>query len=558
MRWWSRLRWAQATVDNPVAFFYLFRFITWVLAVIIYLTRSAPEVNLRYGAGLALYALFQLSLGSLYTTVLRPRIARSPNGLVLLRPPRDLLAAGVADMLSSLVVVYFSGGWGSPFWHFAVTSIMVPCFLVPFRWAMLLTTAYVGMYMATVVLGGEGLDGSWRNDQQHIFIGFIFTAYLVGIAVSYLGHVFRALDAERLRTRAALDDLETIFGVARSVMHASADLEQLLQQVTQTVGERRQYSALAIYLYGPGDKALRLASSTAGVEELEGGPVVQPGQGLVGRAFSEGSTQLAGDGGAGAWRAAVPLRSGETLLGVLLVAASGQDADRAKAISLAETLANQIAVGVQNAHLYRRQRELAAQEERSRIAREIHDGIAQSIYMLSLNLETCAELAQRERGALGERLQKLVPLAKQALLETRQYIYDLKPLLSGERGLVAMTENQVKEFRMVSGIPTQLSVQGEPREAPVAVAAGLYRMLQEALANTLKHAQASSVSVALEFGQGYIRLSVQDDGAGFDPSSPGQGYGLENMRQRARELGGTCEIASAPGRGTCVTITLPA
>lgn len=558
MRWWSRLSWAQATVDNPVAFFYLFRFITWVLAIIIYLTRAAPEANLRYGAGLALYSLLQLSLGSLYTTVLRPRIVRSPDILVLLRPPRDLLAAGVADMLSSLIVVYFSGGWGSPFWHFAVTSIMVPCFLVPFRWAMVLTTAYVGMYMVMVAFGGEGAAGSWRGDQQHIFIGFIFTAYLVGIAVSYLGHVFRALDAERLRTRAALDDLETIFGVARSVMHTSADLDQLLQQVTQTVRERRQFSALAIYLHGPDGKALRLAASTAGVEELDEGPVVQPGQGLVGQAAAEASTRIASDGAAGAWRAAVPLRSGETLLGVLLVAARGQDADRAKAISLAEALANQIAVGVQNAHLYRRQRELAAQEERSRIAREIHDGIAQSIYMLSLNLETCAELAQRERGPLGERLQKLVPLAKQALLETRQYIYDLKPLLSGERGLVAMAENQVKEFRMVSGIPAQLAVQGEPREVPVAVAAGLYRVLQEALANTLKHAQASRVSVALEFGQGYTRLSVQDDGAGFDPGSPSQGYGLENMRQRATELGGTCEIASAPGKGTTVSITLPA
>ena len=84
--------------------------------------------------------------------------------------------------------------------------------------------------------------------------------------------------------------------------------------------------------------------------------------------------------------------------------------------------------------------ELAAAEERHRIAREIHDGVAQSMYALSLNLETAADMAEREPGALRERLRKLVPLAKQTLLEIRHYIYDLKPLLSGETDLGAVAE----------------------------------------------------------------------------------------------------------------------
>lgn len=202
--------------------------------------------------------------------------------------------------------------------------------------------------------------------------------------------------------------------------------------------------------------------------------------------------------------------------------------------------------------------ELAALEARSRIAREIHDGIAQSIYMLSLNLETCADLAEREPGPLRERLRTLVPLAKQTLLETRHYIFDLKPLLSGEEGLVTVAENQVKEFRTVAAIPAALSVQGRPRQVPPAVAAALYRILQEALANILKHAQASQVSVAISFEVASVRLTVQDDGTGFHPEQAGPGYGLENMRQRAQELGGSCELVSAPGKGACVRVTLPA
>ena len=201
--------------------------------------------------------------------------------------------------------------------------------------------------------------------------------------------------------------------------------------------------------------------------------------------------------------------------------------------------------------------ELAAQEERQRIAREIHDGIAQSIYALSLNLETCVELAEREDASLGGRLQQLVPLAKKTLMETRHYIYDLKPLLSGEADLVAVAENQVKEFRMVAGTPAELSVDGEPRVVSVAVGTGFYRLLQESLANVLKHARASRVSVALAFDSGTVRLSVQDDGVGFDPGGTTPGYGLESMRQRAKELGGTFQITSTPGQGTGITVGLP-
>ena len=212
-----------------------------------------------------------------------------------------------------------------------------------------------------------------------------------------------------------------------------------------------------------------------------------------------------------------------------------------------------------NLELQRRaqEAELATQLERHRIAREIHDGIAQSIYALGLNLETCADLAERDKGPLQEQLQRLVPLAKKTLLETRHYIYDLKPLLSGETGLLAMVENQVHEFQTVSGIETQLSVEGEPRELSVAQATGLYRILQELLANALKHAKADSVTVTLTFADSDVRIEVVDNGAGLDEDGVRRGYGLDNMRQRAEELGGSFELHGAAGEGTRVAATLP-
>ena len=202
--------------------------------------------------------------------------------------------------------------------------------------------------------------------------------------------------------------------------------------------------------------------------------------------------------------------------------------------------------------------ELAAQEERSRIAREIHDGIAQSIYMLGLHLETCADMAANAGEDLRERLAKLVEMSKQTLLEVRHYIFDLKPYLAGEKGVVDMVENQVREFNNVAGVPATLDTSGEPRLVPVPVATCLYRVTQEALANAFKHAQADRVvGLVLEFQPGLVQLTVEDDGKGFEVTNSNSGYGLHNMRQRAEELGGSFRLRSGPEAGTQIVIALP-
>ena len=142
---------------------------------------------------------------------------------------------------------------------------------------------------------------------------------------------------------------------------------------------------------------------------------------------------------------------------------------------------------------------------------------------------------------LQRQLQQIVPLAKRTLLETRHYIHDLKPLLSSERDLVEIAEEQVNEFRMVAGADTRLSIEGEPVLLPVAASTGLYRILQEALSNVLKHARADEIIVKLTFTTESVRLSVQDNGVGFDINGPRSGNGLDNMHHRANELCGLFE-----------------
>jgi signal transduction histidine kinase len=209
----------------------------------------------------------------------------------------------------------------------------------------------------------------------------------------------------------------------------------------------------------------------------------------------------------------------------------------------------------ENIRLQREREGLVAQEERSRVAREIHDGIAQSIYMLSLNLETAADMAEGE-PRLSERLGRLVSLAKQTLLEVRHYMFDLKPLLAGDASLSAALESQVREFTAVSGLAVEVSSQGRERRLPVAATTALYRIAQEALANVYRHAQASEIDLRLVFERGSVSLNVCDNGVGFAGKETA-GRGLGNMRQRVEELGGALEVRSEPGKGTSIKATIP-
>ena len=202
--------------------------------------------------------------------------------------------------------------------------------------------------------------------------------------------------------------------------------------------------------------------------------------------------------------------------------------------------------------------QIAALKERERIAMEIHDGVAQSVYMLSLSLETLSEVPDRDDGQVRERLKELVPLSKQALLEVRQVLPNPESTPDSERGLVEMAQNRAQEFQTVARIPVELSVLGEPRQVPSEIVTGLNRIIHESLANVFKHAKASGVSVSLAFEDERVKLDVQDDGVEFSTENGVAGHGLENMRQRASELSGSCKILSAPGDGTLVTVSVPA
>ena len=553
---------AQARADpgreglaGVLVFLSFVRWGAWAIALILVAFGNLPDDNVRYEPLILGLAFVQNLVATLYVPFIRPRL----QGVISRRrgPRDDLIALAIIDMALVVAVLYFSGGWRSPYYHYAVSSLLVPTFLFGWRRSALLMLSFLTAYIAILSTAGEGTDGPWFREDKSSLAGVLATPLMVVVVMQYLANLTRRLADQRERARRAFRETSALYSIAQTVA-TSDEADQLIDGVVATLRGMERFRALTLYAMtnegelareaGFGDEASALSKlSLSSADER----ALSQSEGLVALRVPDGPIE--------AW--AVPVHSEDHLWGALAFSTDGQgDEPEPADLRLARAVSRQLSLGLTNIALNRQKEELAAQEERSRIAREIHDGIAQSIYMLSLNLEKAAEVASGNQE-LSERLGRLVGLAKQALLEVRHYIFDLKPLLEGNATLTGTIRSQIQEFTAVSGLSVELEVEGEEGEVPVAVSGSLYRIAQEALANVYRHADASSVAVRLAFGEDSVSLEVRDDGCGFPADGAdaafSSGRGLRNMRQRGSELGAEVAISSAPGRGTTVRVSVP-
>ena len=224
--------------------------------------------------------------------------------------------------------------------------------------------------------------------------------------------------------------------------------------------------------------------------------------------------------------------------------------------SLLASIGHQIGVAVDNARLYEQAQQLAVMTERNRLARDLHDSVTQALYGVTLYSEAAArQLASGEKDMVADHLSEIRATAQDSLREMRLLIFELRlPALKSE-GLAAALQARLDSVESRVGLDTSFRVEGDSRLAPD-VEEGLYRIAQEALNNTLKHAHASSVSVVLHHNDRFVSLSIEDDGIGFDPSAASalSGFGLKGMQERVARLGGTLAVKSSPGEGTRIEV----
>lgn len=254
-----------------------------------------------------------------------------------------------------------------------------------------------------------------------------------------------------------------------------------------------------------------------------------------------------------------PIRKGTHNWGTLVVILTPGESLDVTEIGLLSSLADQLAIVVENAHLRREAERLAVVEERNRLARELHDSVTQALYSTTL----FAEAGQRNAraGKMDKALSYLTEVGEtshQALKEMRLLVHKLRPSVLDKEGLIPALEQRLKGVEERAGIQYELVVDGELHLLSD-VESALYFMAQEALNNSLKHARATAITVHLAQTEADVQLEVGDNGDGFvwETAVSAGGLGLSSLQERAKQYKGSVKFQTAPGEGTMVKVWLP-
>lgn len=350
---------------------------------------------------------------------------------------------------------------------------------------------------------------------------------------------------------------------------AMLDLDKVLQSVVEKARALLQGQGAALCLSRPGGEGLELRAVS--------GPVDASGLGIEAgqpRCLTEPEGWLCLDketcsicmlleGQPPAAGLAAPLKRGDEVIGALCVGRTEARPFQTEDRELLEGLAAQAAIAIENARLYKEVRSLATLQERERIAREMHDGLAQVVGYVHLRLKTMAD--RLERGSQPPNSTELAEVGTalgKAYEDVRQAIFGLRTMVSKSLGLVPTLTEYLHEFSQHTEIAVDFQVEDEraTRLSPEAEIQ-LIRVIQEALTNVRKHAGAHRAWVRLGLDGEMACVTIADDGAGFPAEVLGEDFryrfGLRSMRERVEGLGGSLEIRSSPGQGTQVVARIP-
>ncbi len=527
-----------------------------------------------------------------------PPIGRSNN------PYRDIAIYGT-DVIICGLVMYFSAivgtppfGDGSPFYRYGFSSIFAAAFAFRYRGGL---AAAIG-YDLFVVLGLF-----YPPPMAHLpytlmpqeLLGSILDAPLVAILTAYMTTLLNSLTRLKRREQDSVRRQRSLLRVSETLVAGASNIEQLLQQSVKQIrqGGHFEYLIIAIITYGENTnhphpqietsvESGRIEATPAEASKALIHQVAQSGGKLI--KFEPQHTEGQAES-VGLARLYLPFKKEDQVYMVIGAEMSRNTPVEERQENFLIIAGTQLMMALENLLLTEHAADLAAAAERGRIAREIHDGIAQLIYMLSLSSETCVALLRRIADTsteealmlapVAERLDKLVTISKQALWETRHYMFTLKPLMSGSTTLTQMLTNQLREFEAISGLSTHLEVQGaevssngdQRHSRKIAqVGTAIFRITQEALTNAYKHADATQVKVYLLYLPQCIEVQIRDDGKGLRTKADGytlgtdggqeriySGHGMRGMRERAEELGGTFEIKQGHEGGTSVQARIP-
>lgn len=269
----------------------------------------------------------------------------------------------------------------------------------------------------------------------------------------------------------------------------------------------------------------------------------------------------AGETGGLSCHACIPLYFRDRPLGIMNITAPSWQELSTEELRLLSTIAYQVGIALERARLAEESTRLARTEERARIAREIHDTLAQGLTAIALHLEAALPHLASDPDRARKRLERALETTRHNLQEARRSVISLRAAPLDGKPLPEALGALCRRFSAESGIRARVAAEPDghaARDLPLTLAAEFFRIAQEALTNVSRHSGATDVTVRLCVRDASIVLSIRDNGCGFDPSGGARaGQGILGMRERTRSLGGKLRLRSRPGRGTTVTVEAP-
>jgi signal transduction histidine kinase len=523
-------------------------------------------------AGLALlagqggaWALVFAALGNLLISI----FPRELNAALRRRP--GLLAV---DLVFCAGLLRWTGGWESPYYLYTFSPILAAAFFFEWRGALLSAAAISALF----VLAGIGMPA-----EEQIWLGLVAQIvgyFLIAGAFGFATTLLARLGESHAEMRRAHRDLEVIHHLTLSLQRAT-DISEVQEQVLRVVTQELGFACALVALVNPNDHCL---TAWLGQDRQGNRLLAQDDQYLARIPLAEERSLLAETVRSGAPRLGVrdlatthaglneffrdgvfhlfPMSLRDQPAGVLIVDGSGeQEASRLESL---ETIARQaaVALGATMLCIDRAQR-LAVQEERLRIARDIHDTVFQSLFGIGYTLDACARLLPDQPDRVREELVNLNRLAESARIQLRESVLNLWPAELTAAVFVDDLRKFVNDYCRCEGLRLDVSVRGDFQRLPLGHRRGLYRIAQEALSNVTRHAAATQASACLEIGAEQATLTVEDDGQGFSPEAAmarpagREHFGLRSIHDRAASLGGNARILSQPGGGTRVIVQVP-
>jgi len=389
----------------------------------------------------------------------------------------------------------------------------------------------------------------------------------------------RQLNAElEQRVEERTRELTTLLAISHN-MTSTLELRPLLSLILDQLKGMVDYTGAVIYLVegedlsvmdyrGPVslDQALRMRfpiEGAAGYEKVirERSPLIIAdiqGNTPVAQAYRKSPSPLQWQllGQARSW-VGVPLIVKDQVIGMLRLSHDEPGYYASRHVQLALAIASQAAVAIENARLYEQAQQMAALQERQRLARELHDSVSQALYGISLGVRTAQIVRDHNPAKLDEALSYILSLTNAALMEMRALIFELRPESLQMEGLVAALTKRTAALQAHYQIIVKAELCEEP-DLPLKMKEALYRIAQEAMHNIVKHACATRVDLQLGRTDEELVLEIADNGVGFNPAQTFAGHlGLHSMHERVARLHGALNIESAPGQGTRIRVRIP-